>query len=52
MARPASNKQEEIEYKGFTIISEQDGRVVVAERGLYVAEFADIDKAKEYIDGQ
>ncbi len=50
--------QEDVEYKGYTIIIEPHGRVIVTDRGLHVVEFVDveaklftlIDKAKEHID--
>lgn len=39
------------EYRGYMLITEDSGRVVIAERGLYCNEFNNIKHAKEYIDG-
>jgi len=44
-------REEEIEHKGYLILIEFGGRVVVSKHGLYVAEFTMQDDAEEYIDG-
>lgn len=38
------------EYKGYMVINDSPGRIVIAERGLYVTEFSSANQAKEYID--
>ena len=42
-------KVKQTKYKGYVLVIETN-RVVVADRGLYAAEFDSIEKARDYID--